>query len=448
MVRGTKYDDGTEHEPLDRHERFLTIKAVHLSPEPSMPTDATSSSVGALAEGRHASGPRSRRLRRILGLLAVAVLVPACSSGNVGEGDADPVRIGVIADLTGPFTLYGTSLVRSVELAVAEINAAGGIDGRPIELFVEDIQTDVAVTVDRARKLVERDAVDVVIGPVGSDANDAAFQVVVTDGRRILIYPETYEGGKCDPLFFSTGAVPAQQVRPLLEHLHAEHGPRALFFGADYVWPQRSFEIAGPIVAELGGEVVGTVFLPLVANDYTALVRAVRSSQPDYLFVLYPAVWGAALKALEDAGLLSDDLGIGTTFLGDVDLAGIGAIARGNVTALPFFASVPEDGVARFLADFRARFGADALPNGGEAMGAYNGIHLYAQAVAAVGTTDPERVADAMVGQRFVGPTGPVTMTTSGHLQQTINLARVDDDGQHAFLASFRNRDPEQACER
>jgi urea transport system substrate-binding protein len=413
-----------------------------------MSTVVTSSSVHRATSDRSRAWLWSRAVHRVAALLAVTVLAAACSSGDVGDADAGPVRIGVIADLTGPFTVYGTSLARSAELAVAEINAAGGIDGRQIELIVEDIQTDVAVTVDRARKLVERDGVDLVVGPVGSDANDAAFQVVVTEGRRMLIYPETYEGGKCDPLFFSTGAVPAQQVRPLLEHLHAEYGPRALFFGADYVWPQRSFEIAEPIVAGLGGEVVDTVFLPLVANDYTALVRAVRATQPDYLFVLYPAVWGAALKALNDAGLLSDDLGIGTTFLGDVDLAGIGPIARGNVTALPFFTSVPGDGVTRFLTDFRERFGAEALPNGGEAMGAYNGIHLYAQAVAAAGTTDPARVADAMIGQQFVGPTGTVTMTTSGHLQQSINLVRVDDDGQHVFIASFPDRDPEQACER
>jgi len=410
-----------------------------------------SSSVSRSADtSRRATCPPSRMARRVCGLLAVIVSVAACGSGTGEElsGDAGPVRIGVIADLTGPFTVYGTSLARSAELAVAEINAAGGIDGRPVELIVEDIQTDVAVTVNRARKLIERDGVDLVVGPVGSDANDAAFQAVVTEGRRILLYPETYEGGKCDPLFFSTGAVPAQQIRPLLEHLHAEHGPRALFFGADYVWPQRSFEIAEPIVAGLGGEVVGTVLLPLVANDYTALVRAVRSAQPDYLFVLYPAVWGAALKALEDAGLLTDELGIGTTFLGDVDLAGIGPIAKGNVTALPFYSAVPGDGVARFLAEFRARFGADAMPNGGEAMGAYNGIHLYAKAVAAVGTTDPATVAEAMIGQQFVGPTGQVVMAASGHLRQTINLVRVNDDGQHAFIASFPDRDPEQACER
>lgn len=386
---------------------------------------------------------------------AITMVLTACGPADQVASDdgraapaVEPVRIGVIADLTGPFAVYGTSLARSAELAVAEINAEGGIDGRSIELIVEDVQTDVAVTVDRARKLVERDRVDLVLGPVGSDANDAAYQVVVTEGRRILMYPETYEGGKCDPLFFSTGAVPAQQIRPLLEQLHMEFGPRALLFGADYVWPRRSFEIAEPIVAELGGEVVDTVYLPLVADDYTALITAVRAADPDYLFVLYPAVWGAALKALEDAGLLREDLGIGTTFLGDADLAGIGPIARGNLTALPFFTAVPGEGVAAFLAAFAERFGADAIPNGGEAMGAYNGVHLYAQAVAAAGTTEAQAVADALVGQRFEGPTGPVMMTGSGHLQQAISLVRVGTQGAHEHIATFPDRDPEQACER
>lgn len=387
----------------------------------------------------------SPRRRVAAGLAAVALLVSSCA-GETSSLDDAPVRIGVIADLTGPFAVYGTSLVRSAEIAVAEINLAGGVLGRPLELLVEDIQTDVAVTVDRARSLVERTRVDLVLGPIGSDANDAAFQVVVVENGRILMYPETYEGGKCDPLFFSTGAVPEQQIRPLLEHLHAEYGPRAMLFGADYVWPRRSFEIAGPIIAGLGGEVVAEVYLPLVADDYLGLVTAVRAADPDYLFVLYPAAWGAALKALEDAGLLRTELGIGTTFLGDADLAGIGPLARGNITALPFFTAVPGDGVEQFLQAYTDRFGADAIPNGGEAMGAYNGIHLYAQAVEQAGTTDQQAVAEALRGQRFAGPTGEVTMTASGHLKQPIQMVVVDDSGRHQFLRTFPDREPEQAC--
>ncbi len=230
--------------------------------------------------------------------------------------------------------------------------------------------------------------------------------------------------------------------------MQASYGPRVLLFGADYVWPERTFEIAAPVVVASGGEVVGTVYLPLVPSDFTALVRAVRAARPDYILALFPAVWGDALKALDDAGLLTDDLGIGTTFLGDVDLAGIGPIARGNVTALPFFTVVPEPGVQAFLERFRSRFGEDATPSGGEAMGAYTGIHLYAQAVETAGTTEPSAVARALIGQSFDGPTGTVTMTGSGHLRQAIHLVQVDGRGEYEFLETFPDRDPEQACAR
>ena len=97
-----------------------------------------------------------------------------------------PIKIGIIADLTGPFTTYGNSLARSAQLAIKEVNEAGGIDGRQVEVIVEDIQTDVAATVDKARKLVQSDNVDLVMGPIGSDANDAAYAEVV-EGMNSLV---------------------------------------------------------------------------------------------------------------------------------------------------------------------------------------------------------------------------------------------------------------------
>jgi len=361
------------------------------------------------------------------------------------EPSGDPIKIGILADLTGPFTTYGTSLARSAELAVDEINAAGGIMGRQVELIVEDIATDVAVTTDKARKLVESDKVNIVIGPIGSDAADAVFKSVTQDGKTIMIYPETYEGGKCDQLFFSTGAVPAQQIRPMLPLLQKEYGPKVLLFGADYVWPRRSFEIAKPIIKEIGGELVGEVYLPLIADDFTELVKAVRNGKPDYIFTLYPAIWGAALKALTDAGVM-DGVGVGTTFLGDPDLAGIGALAAGTYTALPFFTSAEGDGVAAFLAAFKAKFGADQIPSGGEALGAYNAIYLYKLAVEAAGSTDAEAVAKAMVGLKFESPTGTVTMEASHHLRQTIQLVRVNAEGLYEHISSFKDQDPEESC--
>ncbi len=388
------------------------------------------------------------KLKFLLGLFVLfGLIVAACGDDDDGSlGDSDePIKIGIIADLTGPFTTYGTSLSNSATLAVDEINASGGIGGRQIELIVEDIQTDVSVTVDKSRKLVESDNVDVVIGPIGSDANDAAFQAVAVDGGTLLFYPETYEGGKCDANFFSFGAVPAQQVRPLIPILQEEYGPNVLLFGADYVWPHRTFEIARPIIEENGGTIVEELYLPLIADDFTELVTAVRDTEPDYIFSLYPAIWGPALKALDDAGLL-DDVGVGTTFRGDPDLVGVGGLAEDDYTALPFFTSVEGAGIDTFLENYAAAFGADAIPSGGEGVGSYNAVYMYKAAVEAAGSTDPADVAEALVGLSFEGPTGEVTMTESHHLRQTINLAQADDSGNYNFVESFPNQDPEESC--
>lgn len=381
--------------------------------------------------------------RRILLMLGLALALVASACGGNDSSD-EPIKIGIIADLTGGFTTYGTSLARSAELAVNEINAAGGIDGRQLEVIVEDIQTDVTVTVEKARKLVDSDKVDLVLGPIGSDANDAAFKTVVEDGDTLLFYTETYEGGKCDPLFFSFGAVPAQQIRPLIPILHSEYGPDVMLFGADYVWPRRSFEIAKPIIAENGGTVVSELYLPLIADDFTELVQAVRETDPDYIFSLYPAVWGSALKALEDAGVL-DSVGIGTIFLGDPDYRGIADLAEGDYTALPFFTVADGAGVPDFLEAFAAEYGSGEIPSGGESVGAYNAVYMYKAAVESAGSTDPEAVSAALIDLSFDGPTGPVTMTPQHHLAQTINLVQAVD-GEYVLVDSFANRDPEETC--
>ncbi|MBA2337134.1 MAG: substrate-binding protein [Acidimicrobiia bacterium] len=371
-------------------------------------------------------------------------LVGAACGGDGDAGDDTPITIGIIADLTGPFTTYGTSLSRSAQLAINEINEAGGIDGRQVELIIEDIQTDVAATVDKARKLVESDDVDLVMGPIGSDANDAAYAEVVQSGGKLLFYTETYEGGKCDELFFSFGAVPAQQIRPLIPILQEEYGPNVMLFGADYVWPRRSFEIAKPIIEENGGTVVSELYLPLIADDFSELVQEVRDTQPDYTLSLYPAVWGAALKALDDAALL-DTVGVGTIFLGDPDYVGIADLAEGSYTALPFFTAADAPGVQPFLEAYAAEFGEGEIPSGGEGVGAYNAVWLYKQAVEEAGSTDPAAVAEAMVGQTYDGPTGRVEMMPSHHLKQTINLVQARN-GQYVLVDSFPDMDPEEDC--
>jgi ABC-type branched-subunit amino acid transport system substrate-binding protein len=379
--------------------------------------------------------------------IVLAALLAACGTGAPNasaSAAAGPIKIGVLADLTGPFTTYGTSLANSAQLAVKEINGKGGIAGRQITVTVEDTQTDVSATVDKAKKLIQSDKVDLVMGPIGSDANDAAYKTVVTEGSKLLFYTETFEGGKCNPLYFSFGAVPAQQIRPLIPVLQQKYGPKVMLFGADYVWPRRSFEIAKPIIQSNGGTVVAELYLPLIAEDFSELVTTVREKQPDYIFSLYPAVWASAVKALADAKLL-DTVGVGTIFLGDPDLPGVGALAENSYTALPFFTAANAPGVKPFLDAYAAQYGAGKIPSGGEGVGAYDAVYLYKMAVEKAGSADPKAVAAALSGLSFTGPTGPVTITPSHYLKQTINLVQAKG-GKYVLVDSFPDMDPEEAC--
>jgi urea transport system substrate-binding protein len=101
--------------------------------------------------------------------------------------------------------------------------------------------------------------------------------------------------------------------------------------------------------------------------------------------------------------------------------------------------------VQPFLDAYGAEFGAGEIPSGGEGVGAYNAVYLYKAAVEAADSTDPAAVAEALVGLSFDGPTGRVTMASSHHLQQTINLVQAVN-GQYTLVESFPDMDPEEDC--
>jgi urea transport system substrate-binding protein len=354
-----------------------------------------------------------------------------------------PIKIGIIADLSGPLGSFGATIRNGALLAVSEINEAGGIAGREVVPIVEDTETDVTVTAEKARKLVDEDRVDVVIGPIASNINDVVFQIVAQEAGILQLYPTLYEGGKCHPAFFSLGAVPAQQLRPLITLLQKEYGTFAMLFGADYVWPQRSFEIARPIIEETRGIVVAELLLPLVTDDFTPFIEAVRETQPDYILSLYPAAWGPALQALEDADLL-DGVGVGTATVGDQELEVLGSLADGHYTAQQLITVSEGPGSASFITDYAAAYEGSAA--GGTGLGAYNAVYMYKAAVEAAGTTESSAVADAMVGLSIEGPTGRVTMTPSHHLEQPISIAQ-SQRGSYTLIETIPATSPEQDCD-
>src|SRR5262249_14717534 len=121
---------------------------------------------------------------------------------------AQPIKVGVITDLTGPLSFMGIANANVARMVIDDINANGGLLGRRIDLYVEDSETTDSVAAAKAAKLVQREGVDVVLGGIYSSTRQAIKGPAVMEGKKLYIYPEQYEGEESDPLIFCTGPVP------------------------------------------------------------------------------------------------------------------------------------------------------------------------------------------------------------------------------------------------
>ena len=165
-----------------------------------------------------------------------------------------PIKVGVITEQTGPLAIMGTASANVARMVIDDINASGGLLGRRVELCMEDSETIDSVGEAKARKLVQQDHVDVILGGIYSSMRLAIKHAAVTEGKTLYIYPEQYEGQECDPLVFCTGPVPAQQVEPLIPWLMQETGARTFYLpSADYIWPRVLNQHVHGVVAENGG---------------------------------------------------------------------------------------------------------------------------------------------------------------------------------------------------
>src|SRR3954454_15708739 len=170
---------------------------------------------------------------------------------------SDPIKVGVIADQTGPLSFMGIANANVARMVIDDINADGGLLGRPIELYLEDGATDDSAAAAAATKLVQQDEVDVILGGIYSSTRQAIKGPAVVDGKTLYIYPEQYEGQESDPLIFCTGPVPAQQVDPFIPWMMRETGAKRFYLpSADYVWPHVMNARIREVVAANGGTIV------------------------------------------------------------------------------------------------------------------------------------------------------------------------------------------------
>ena len=335
------------------------------------------------------------------------------------SGD-DPIKVGVIADQTGPLSIIGLANANVARMVVGDLNAKGGLLGRPLKLFLEDSATDDEVAAGVARKLVEQDDVDVVLGGIYSSTRQAIKGPVVVEARRLYIYPEQYEGQESDPLIFCTGPVPAQQVDLFIPWLMRTTGAKRFYLpSADYIWPHVMNARVRDVVTANGGEVVGEEYFPLDHADYRATVGRIADTGTDVVFntTVPPGVM-PFLEQLHESGFQSRGGQLVCTYFEENLLGAIPAAhADGLYSCLDYYQSVSDPFSQKLLAQYDALYpGSSKFTGGSGCSGLYRGLRLWAAAVTQAGSLDQGDVIAALDHARLdEGPGGPAAMVPGQH---------------------------------
>jgi urea transport system substrate-binding protein len=358
---------------------------------------------------------------------ALAMLV-CCAwfSPLTGADAAEPIRIGAVLPFSGGVELYGQQAKLGLDLAVKDINAAGGILGRPIEVIYADDKTSPEAAVAAMHELIERDHVLAVVGPITS-RNLNAMVPVAASLKTPLLYATNYEGGKCERYLFSFGAVPNQELAQLLPFVNRSFGNTYFLLGADRVWPHQMFDIAEPLIEKLRGKVVGKQFTKGTETDFTPLIGQVAATRAKVLLFALKGDGMDFIRQADDQRLLRHTT---VAFLGlsEVDLGIFRGKGQNMFTVVPSVATSKDPSVKAFVAKVRADAGAEAVVSN-YVMTHYNALIALKAAIEKAGKVDREAVVDALAGLVIPSPTGPVTINQNHHA--TMNM----------FVAKTRGRD-------
>lgn len=202
---------------------------------------------------------KNRMTRALLaGFSALAMATAVAPQAQAAE----KIKIGLLEDISGDLASMGLPKLHGSQLAVDEINAKGGIMGRQIELIHLDPQGDNARYQEFARRLIQRDKVDVLIGGITS-ASREALRPIVNRADKLYFYTNQYEGGVCDGNMISVGAVPEQQLSTLIPWMVEKFGKKVYTVAADYNFGQLTAEWTRDLLKKPGGSVIGEEFIPL-----------------------------------------------------------------------------------------------------------------------------------------------------------------------------------------
>ncbi|MDO5668221.1 MAG: transporter substrate-binding protein [Alcaligenaceae bacterium] len=384
----------------------------------------------------------SRRgfFRLLGGGLLYASSYPILAQANLSG--AKPIRIAQILDKTGGLNIYSLKQAQAAAMAVHEINEAGGLLGRPVEILFYDAQSTNRLYSQYATQAFVREKVSVIQGGVTSSAREVV-RPIVQRYKGLYFYNAIYEGGVCDSRHVSTGMVPAQQIEPLVQYMLNERNAKTHYIlAADYNFGHITSKWIQKYLRDYGGQDLAVEFFPLDTTNFAPAISRLQEKKPD-------AVWSALVGDAHMSFYRQFESSIGKknmSLIGTVYGAGRENVMlsaqenQGIITGASFIDSL--DSAQDFVKRFHEFTGeTDYIGEYGEY--GYRGVMLWAEAVKKAGSENPDDVIAHLNNTSFNGAGGLYTLDgQTNHTKMNIHIAEGNLDGGFDILKSFEQREP------
>jgi len=342
---------------------------------------------------------------------------------------AESLKIGCLLDLSGPFQVFGQPKFHALQLAIDEINARGGLLGKQLELVHYDTQSNNKLYAQYAQQLALKDRVVAVHGAITSAAREV-IRPIFSRAKIPYFYNMIYEGGVCDRNTIVTGPTPLQLLAKMIPYVVQKAGPRIYTVAADYNFGQYSAQWAAQIAGKSGGQIVGTDFVPLDVNNFSAIISKIQQAKADVVYGVFVGPAHEAFYGQWAAAGLNKKLRLASHTFGDggENLRLPKDVTEGVITCKNLFDEVDTPANRAFQARWKTKYPKDAFI-GTLAPSDYQGMLLWAEAVKTATSTDHDAVLKALAGGASIdGPSGKVKLDPkTNHCLLDMYLAEMKD---------------------
>jgi urea transport system substrate-binding protein len=375
--------------------------------------------------------------RRHLMALASAALVSGAVMATAQAQET--IKVGVLHSLSGTMAISETTLKDVMLMLIEEQNKKGGLLGKKLEAVVVDPASNWPLFAEKARELISQSKVSAVFGCWTSVSRKSVLPVF-KELNSVLFYPVQYEGEESERNVFYTGAAPNQQAIPAVDYLAKEEKvERWVLAGTDYVYPRTTNKILEAYLKSNGvkAEDIMINYTPFGHADWQTIVADIKKfGSAGKKTAVVSTINGDAnvpfYKELANQGVKATDIPVVAFSVGEEELAGIDTKPLvGHLAAWNYFQSVDTPDNKAFIEKWKTFTKNDKRVTNDPMEAHVIGFNMWVKAVEKAGSTDPDKVIDAIVGVEVPNLTGGVSkMLPNHHITKPVLIGEIKEDGQ------------------